>query len=567
MTSSNPSSANSSSISKVSTGLLFSGLLAVLIAEVLINLTPPITRDALIHHLAIPKLWLQHGGIYEIPWADFSYYTMNVHLLYLACLALKNDILPKFIHMAFGLGTGWMIFSYLRRKYNAMWGMLGSVIFLTTPIVIWLSASAYIDLGMTFFTTASILSFTRWRESNYDNHVYFMVSAVTMGIALGTKYNALIAWFITNMIIMVIYIRDEEDQIGALKFGILFGLIAVVVASPWYVRNLMLTGNPFFPLFKSFFNSLQNHPHMTEAVTQGIEKSAGGRVGFFKMREVLYGETFWETLAIPIRMFFQGDDNSYQYFQGRLNPILIVFLPFAFISGRDKKNNLLFVIFSLFFMIMAFFLTAKQVRYQLPVLPFLAILAVVGLNNLDRLVARIRKKTANPAMAGILAAVLYFAVAAFLIPNLIYAKHRFETIAPIAYITGKETKSAFLTRHLRHYKAVVFINENLPENANVFTIYWGRRGYYLERTYFNHPSFGTRMLKKWVNVSGDEEKFIQLMDRLNATHIAMRTDLVDTYIQNNFSREKADRFLAMIQKHWHMIYNQEGYSVWEIKMP
>ena len=35
--------------------------------EIILNLTPPISRDALIHHLAIPKLWLKHGGFYEIP--------------------------------------------------------------------------------------------------------------------------------------------------------------------------------------------------------------------------------------------------------------------------------------------------------------------------------------------------------------------------------------------------------------------------------------------------------------------------------------------------------------------
>ena len=42
-------------------------------AELILNLTPPISRDALIHHLAVPKLWLNHGGFYEIPWAEYSY--------------------------------------------------------------------------------------------------------------------------------------------------------------------------------------------------------------------------------------------------------------------------------------------------------------------------------------------------------------------------------------------------------------------------------------------------------------------------------------------------------------
>ncbi|MBU4000909.1 MAG: hypothetical protein KKB94_01180, partial [Proteobacteria bacterium] len=49
--------------------LLFSALGLLLLMECLLNLTPPISRDGMIHHLAIPKLWLRHGGFYEIPWA------------------------------------------------------------------------------------------------------------------------------------------------------------------------------------------------------------------------------------------------------------------------------------------------------------------------------------------------------------------------------------------------------------------------------------------------------------------------------------------------------------------
>lgn len=50
---------------------LLAGLLASLIA---LAYTPPFSRDALIHHLQLPKLYLLHGGIYEIPELVFSYY-------------------------------------------------------------------------------------------------------------------------------------------------------------------------------------------------------------------------------------------------------------------------------------------------------------------------------------------------------------------------------------------------------------------------------------------------------------------------------------------------------------
>ena len=116
--------------------LLYTTIITLLCMEIILNLTPPISRDALIHHLAVPKLWLDHGGIYEIPWADYAYYPMNINLLYALCLYLNNDIAPKFIHLAFGLGTGLLIYFYLKFRYDRNWGLLGMVIFITTPIVI-----------------------------------------------------------------------------------------------------------------------------------------------------------------------------------------------------------------------------------------------------------------------------------------------------------------------------------------------------------------------------------------------------------------------------------------------
>ena len=557
--------------SKLFAWLLSLSLFFFIFFEFFLNLTPPISRDAIIHHLAIPKLWIQHGGFYEIPWADFSYFPMNINLLYVVPLLFKIDIIPKFIHMAFALATGWLIFSYLKRKYDKVWGLLGAFIFLSTPITIWLSTSAYIDLGMTFFTTASVLGFIRWRESNYGDMKWFFLAAFAMGLAVGSKYNALMAWFITNLLIMVIYVRDEDTQIEAIKYGVLFFIITVVVASPWYLKNYILTGNPFFPLFKSFFKSLYSAAPVGEIVNQSLEKGGKGSVGFFQLRGYVYGESFWETLAIPIRMFFQGEDNSYQYFQGKLNPILILFLPFAFLKEKARKNNFLFLTFCLFFMIMAFFLTAKQVRYQLPVLPFLSILAVVGIKNVADLITP--KKSETPLKTGrkafhyFLSATLFVSVTLLLFGNVKYLKERFDIIRPVPYLLGQESKEDFLKRHLSHYNAVAFMNAYLPEDAVVFTIYFGRRGYYLNRSYFNHPSFGTTMLKRWVKQAADEEKFLQSIQKFDATHIAMRSDLVNKYLQNNFSQQEALCFIELVRKHWRMIYSENGYAVWEIKTP
>ena len=87
-------------------------ILSIVISIGILGSVPPVDRDSLTHHLYVPKLYLRHGAIYEIPAVTFSYFPMNLDLLYTAALYFGSDILPKYLHFAFALLTAWLIFRY-----------------------------------------------------------------------------------------------------------------------------------------------------------------------------------------------------------------------------------------------------------------------------------------------------------------------------------------------------------------------------------------------------------------------------------------------------------------------
>ncbi len=369
-------------------------ILSLLFIEIMINITPPIARDVLIHHLAIPKLWLKNGGFYEIKWADFSYYPMNIDLLYIIPLYFNNDAIPSFIHMGFGIGTAWLIYHYVSNKLGRLAGLLGVLVFLSTPIVVRMSTVAYVDLGLVFFTTASLLAYVRWRDGEYKEYKWFLFSAIALGLALGTKYNALIAWFFLSFAIVFVYSRDTERQGKAIGYGAVFFLVSLLIFSPWLIKNIILTGNPLYPLFKGIFSISSV---TTEGGTTSIV-SGNTYMGIFKMREMLYGENFWETLLIPLRFFFQGQDHSDRYFDGVLNPILIIALPFAFMNKSFYRDKLFFMLFAGFFILATFFLDQQRIRYILPVIPILSILTVMGLINIFNWTMSISNRFKEPLL-------------------------------------------------------------------------------------------------------------------------------------------------------------------------
>jgi hypothetical protein len=548
---------NSKIINNIATLLLCITIFSFLCLEVVLNLTPPISRDALIHHLAIPKLWLLHGGFYEIPWADFSYYPMNIDLLYLIPIYFKNDIVPKFIHFAFGLGTGLLVYNYLRNRLSKNWGLLGFLLFLSTPVIIRLSTTAYVDLGMTFFITASIFAFVRWRDRNYKGVKWLVLSAVCMGLSAGSKYNALIAWFFLNLMMVFYYSRDTENGLRALKSGVIFFAIVLLIVSPWFIKNYILTGNPIYPLFDQFFRFLH---HASENGTS-IAQIAEGRwaSNIFQRRNIMFGEGFWETLFIPIRMFFQGKDGSVQYFDGVLNPILIIMLPFAFMSRKSNRDKVFFLLFSAFFLFMAYFLTVVRVRYILPVIPFLAILSVIGIKNV---VEWTGKKSNTVRRVGL---IVISTVTVILISfNFLYLKNYFNTVQPLKYILNQETKDEFLSRNVGSYPAMRYVNNNLADDVRIFLMFLGRRGYYLNRPYYHEQSFGMNTINGMVKASQNKQDFETYLQSLDCTHILMRTDLVNKYLHDNFPEKTIIRFLNLAKECWKPIYESNGYAVMEV---
>jgi hypothetical protein len=537
-------------------------ILLLLSIEFLLNLTPPIARDALIHHLAIPKLWLENGGFYEIKWASFSYFPMNVDLLYIIPLYFNKDFIANFIHMSFGIGTSILIYHYLRNRISRIAGLLGILIFLSTPIVIRLSTQAYVDLGLTFFTTASILSFIRYRDGKFKEFKWLFLSSFIMGLALGTKYNALIAWIFLSLAIVFVYSRDTKKQWRAIGNGAIFFLISLFIFSPWLIKNLILTGNPLYPLFQGIFNISSASPGGTGSI------SGDTSIGFFKMREILYGENFWETLLIPLRIFFQGQDNSARYFDGVLNPILIILSPFAFMNKSFYRDKLFFISFTIFFILTVFFLEQKAfsieqiVRYILPVIPLLSILTVMGLVNIWNWAMNISIPFRN-----VLTAVLLTTFIVIMSKNIFYIKNYYRNISPMSYILGMESKDEFITRHISSYPAIKYINTNTPDNARIRLVFLAGRGYYLDRIYSESASYGIGDVSGLAANSQEDRSFQAYLHSLGCTHMLVRTDLYLKCLHDNYPLETVNQVLQRMSKATEMIYNDNFYAVYRLIPP
>ncbi len=549
--------------------------LAALVASVLIlAAVPPVDRDALTHHLAVPKLYLRHGGMVEIPHVPFSYYPMNLDLLYLAPLALGNDIAPKYIHFAFALLTAVLIFSYLRRRLESRtYALLGALMFLSLPVIVKLSITVYVDLGLVFFSTAALLQLLQWAGEGHRwrNLVW---GGIWCGLALGTKYNALVTFFLLACLVPILYLRGARhsplhdsanpSSLRAAGAAIVFFLAAAAVFSPWMVRNAAWTGNPVYPLFQGVFNRFGTGPPFAPAIkvdNSGEEAMTQG-INHFTVRRVVFKESLLETLTIPVRVFFQGEDDNPKYFDGRLNPYLLFFPLLSFIgrhriSPRWRLDNTVLGLFSVLYLLYAFLQTDMRIRYVAPILPPLVILSVIGIHSLVQFFQS--RWPTGKTKAGIRCVALV--VGFFLIPNALYLISQFRAVDPLSYLTGEVSRDGYIQKFRPEYAAIQYINQRLPLESRILGLYIGNRRYYSDR----HMEFDESFFRKAIRSSDSPARLSAILKERGLSHIFVRQDMFDAYILGNLDGERRKLFQDWIDTHAFELFCANGYRLIELR--
>ena len=500
---------------------------------------------------------------------------MNLDLLYMIPLYFGNDIIPKFIHFAFALFTGLLIFKYLRKRTEVPYAILGVLFFLSLPVIVKLSITVYVDLGLIFFSFLSLFYLFKWIRTDYKlSHLLY--SAIGCGLALGTKYNGLIGFFITALFVVLIYSRSSaptlQNQAKAVGFGLLFMLVALMAFSPWALRNYNWTHNPIYPLYDKWFNppkedardSLQQNSMEQDSESADLTNgNSKGKWSHFAVRKMIFNEKWWETLLIPVRIFFQGQDDNPKYFDGKLNPLLF-FLPFFAFMGFKKDSRALriekkvSVFYAVLFILFAFVQRDMRIRYIGPVLPPLVILSMCGLENII--------KTIKIRFAGfpqkIYFGIVFGCVLFFLGLNFLYMLNQYRWVQPLKYLRGELERDAYIEKYRPEYAAIKYINNNTAADAKILGVFLGNRSYYSDREIrFDFNPFIYEVFKK--NYSN--EKILDNFKNNGITHLLIRYDLFNNWVQNNFTESEKQKLELFFENYAALLFSKNGHGVYHLK--
>jgi hypothetical protein len=194
---------------------------AVLSCGFVVAQAPPASLDELAYHLAVPHTWVQEGRAIELPLLSHSYFPLGIEsadLLPLALLgSMSGGVASHFLHFFAAIATTLLV---VRRTQS--W--LATAAIVTTPALAITAGWSLVEWPLAGLFVALYVAL---ESDDRDT-----ASAATAA-GLLTKYTflpfALIAWALKRRIP---------------KWTALLGLV-------FFIRNLLLTANPFAPFLSS----------------------------------------------------------------------------------------------------------------------------------------------------------------------------------------------------------------------------------------------------------------------------------------------------------------------------
>ncbi|MBI2953109.1 MAG: glycosyltransferase family 39 protein [Chloroflexi bacterium] len=533
-------------------------------------LAPETEFDALWHHLFFPKLFVETGTLVDVPEEVVSQYPMTVEMLYAVGLMLRGETLAKLIHFMFGILSAFLTYYLARSVASRQSALVAAAIFLSTPTVLWEMTTAYIDLGLTFFVNLSLLAILKWSMSRSSG--WLIVSAAAMGFALGTELLAALA--LSGIAVWIIFqrsvaqekisrlperatIHKREFQLAApslnsFRTAALHALIAVAIASPWYIKNSIINGNPVYPLLYQGI------------ATPGLHWSDVGRqaADFFQAElgpgsDMLAGAgVLWGMTLQPWR------------FDGELGPIFLALVPFGILAARRAGTSALCLAwFSIAYTALwASPISSLQMRFMIPVVPALSALIALAIDSLMQQ----RQGAANWIGNWFLRfwiIILLFANLPWLADFRGFREQALGNYTssvvravPFEVVWGSETRENYLARRIAGFRAIQYANRVLPPDARILSFFGGLNFHSARKVVpYSSPSLPLDIVRQ---DSADDCALAQKLRAGGITHV-----LFDKKMWQNQARDYAILRQSFFDSHIYFVYEDDEALLYALKSP
>ncbi len=477
---------------------LFCGLVFLIffLFALTLALAPSTGIDALVYHLAVPKAYLQAGGLVSLPNNIYSFFPLQFEMLYLLALAIEGETLAQLVGFGISImAVGGIAFFY-KRYFSGELIWIPCLIFFSTPTFWEVSFLAYVDFQVAGFILMAVYAWARWQEEKKNG--WFILMSFFSGIAVATKLTSVV---ILSIAFLGIVLLKGHSLKKTFAYSSLFILMVFIILAPWWTRNLIFTGsNPFAPYFIQLFggNGI-NWDAMRSAMQFEYYQSFG------------MGRSFKDFLMSPWNLTFHSEKGSL-FYDGKIGILYLLSFPFlgtVFIQGR-KAAPLGFFISSLIFCILfiSWFFMSQYVRLLTVPFIFLSLLLSFALETAY-------SSSIKPLR---FLMILVFVSGIFFNGSIIFKEWLNRN--PLPVLIGAQSKDDYLESRISAYPIYKEINSRLSNTDQVMLVYLRNYGFLCDKKFFSDTFFEGFTLKKILKGGPTPELLLERWKKKELTHLA-----------------------------------------------
>lgn len=388
--------------------LSIAAIVPFLVCMLLGSLLPSTDFDVNEYHFEGPKEYFQNQKITLLPHNVYTSFPFCTEMLTLLAMVLRQDwyrgaLAGKATLMCFAPLTGLALFAAGRRWFGTTAGLAAAFIHLSTPWIYRVSIIAYAEGGLCFYLFltlfAVLIGIERLRndsdaaaESQRESPVrdavlppatrhpppatplpppplvrQFLLAGLLAGSALACKYPALIsvvipmsAAVLSANLIATWWGRDGHHKVQEVRrpaawcFLIAFCIGTAISCGPWFLKNIIETGNPVYPLLYRVFGGADWDDDLNAKWVKAHS------AGTYKLSDL--GE---KLIDVTLKSDW-------------LSPLLFGLAVLALLRRSTRRLVLLLWLYVAFLFLSWWLLTHRIDRFWVPMIPVVSLLAGAG---------------------------------------------------------------------------------------------------------------------------------------------------------------------------------------------
>lgn len=414
----------------------------------LLTLVPPFEAfDALLYHLAQPARILQDGGLRIIDVAPHFWFPNLTENVYLSALGMRSERATQLLHLAWAYLAALLLWHWGAKIWSVEIGRKTLLLLAAMASLPMLASWPYADMALAYYAITALYALTCYGTTKTS--AWLRVAGIMAGLAMGVKYTSFVVPLTCGLLLLL-----SNPLIKRISSAAQFSLIALITALPWYARNAILMGNPFYPFV------------------------FGGRY-WDNFRAEWYAATGtgigWNALQIfllPLNTLLGYRDAN--FFDGRMGPLFLILAPFTvwILLSHTRRDSapgwslLTIGVFSaLSFAAWTYGVINSsalwQARLLFPALMIFAIPTALGWDALKQL------DTSNLRISFLIDALIAIVITLAIFDNGIFVLQR----NPLAVALGAQSRQRYIERINPSYAALMQIMDKLPANAHVYSLF------------------------------------------------------------------------------------------------